>query len=47
MKKGEEVHGVFTMTPNKRNERDLDFVVKVDFDGEVSSLHEENVYTMH
>ncbi|CAL1533718.1 unnamed protein product [Lymnaea stagnalis] len=36
IKKGEEVDGVLTMTPNKQNNRDLDFTVSIDFHGELS-----------
>jgi len=46
VRKGETVKGNFSLRQNSRNNRDLDFVIKVDFDGEVSSLHEENVYRM-
>ena len=31
-KKGEEVTGVFTMKPNDRNVRDLDFEIGVNFE---------------
>ncbi|CAI4231343.1 unnamed protein product [Auanema sp. JU1783] len=47
VKKGEEIKGVFKVAPNKRNERDLDFKIKIDFHGEVCDLEEENTYTMH
>jgi protein arginine N-methyltransferase 1 len=47
VKKGEEIRGSFSMSPNKRNERDLDFKISIDFKGEVSELHEENTYVMH
>jgi protein arginine N-methyltransferase 1 len=43
---GEEVTGVFSLKQNSRNNRDLDFKVKIDFDGEHSSLHEDNTYRM-
>jgi len=46
VKKGEEITGVFSLKQNSRNNRDLDFKVKIDFDGESSSLHEENSYRM-
>ena len=45
-KKGEEVSGVFSMKPNTRNVRDLDFEIKVDFDGELGSVSESNTYRM-
>lgn len=46
VKKGEEIHGVFSLKQNSRNNRDLDFKVKIDFEGEHSSLHEDNTYRM-
>jgi len=46
IRKGEVIKGNFSLRQNSRNNRDLDFVINVDFDGEVSSLHEENVYRM-
>ncbi len=30
-KKGEEVKGTFKMVPNERNNRDMDFNVKIEF----------------
>lgn len=36
IKKGEEVDGVISMTPNKVNNRDLDFEISLDFKGELS-----------
>ena len=41
-KKGDEVTGVFSMKPNARNVRDLDFDIKVDFNGVI----ERNTYRM-
>jgi len=46
-KKGEVIRGTFAVKPNQRNQRDLDFVVKTDFKGEISVLQEETKYTMH
>ncbi|KAF8365422.1 hypothetical protein PRIPAC_83251 [Pristionchus pacificus] len=46
VKKGEELKGVFTCASNARNERDLDFNIKVSFHGEVCDLEEESTYTM-
>jgi len=46
VKKGEQVHGVFSIKQNSRNNRDLDFKIKIDFEGEHSALHEENSYRM-
>jgi len=45
-KKGEEVTGVFSMKPNTRNVRDLDFQVKLDFNGELCQVSENNSYRM-
>ena len=41
-KKGEEVTGTFTMKPNQRNVRDLDFEITVNFEGELCSVKETN-----
>lgn len=45
-KKGEEVSGTFSMQPNEKNNRDLDFGIKVTFNGELSNVEEENTYRM-
>jgi type I protein arginine methyltransferase len=45
-KKGEEVYGTFSMHPNVKNNRDLDFGIKVKFEGELSQVAEENTYRM-
>merc|ERR1712133_67973 len=45
-KKGDEVTGVFSMKPNTRNVRDLDFEIKVDFNGELGKVSENNAYRM-
>lgn len=45
-KKGEEVIGTFSMHPNEKNNRDLDFGIKVTFDGELSKISEENTFRM-
>jgi len=45
-KKGEEVTGTFTMKPNQRNVRDLDFEISVNFEGELCSVKETNTYRM-
>jgi len=45
-KTGETITGTFTMKPNERNNRDLDMEMSVDFDGELSSLHESRQYKM-
>lgn len=46
VKKGEEIYGTFTMKPNPRNARDLDFVIEIDFKGELGEVHETNHYRM-
>lgn len=45
-KKGEEVYGTFSMHPNEKNNRDLDFGIKIKFKGELSEINEENTYRM-
>lgn len=45
-KKGEELTGTFTMKPNQRNVRDLDFEISVNFEGELCSVKETNTYRM-
>lgn len=47
IKKGEEIQGTFKMTPNARNNRDLDFEVGIKFHGELCDVEETNQYTMH
>ena len=46
VKAGEELYGVINIKPNKRNQRDLDFSIEVDFKGELSSMSENNSYKM-
>nr|CAD7576901.1 unnamed protein product [Timema californicum] len=46
VKKNEEIYGTFSMKPNARNNRDLDFTIELDFKGELSQVHETNVYRM-
>lgn len=46
VKKNEEIYGVFSMKPNARNNRDLDFTIELDFKGELGEVHETNVYRM-
>jgi len=46
VKAGEELYGVINIKPNKRNQRDLDFSIEVDFKGELSSMCESNNYKM-
>lgn len=46
VKKGEEIYGTFSMKPNARNNRDLDFNVEIDFKGELCTVNETNNYRM-
>lgn len=46
VKKGDEITGRFALKQNSRNNRDLDFIVNVDFRGEMGELHEANTYRM-
>lgn len=46
VKKGEEVTGVFHLKPNERNIRDLDFMIELDFHGELSSKVDMMRYKM-
>lgn len=34
------------MKPNERNNRDLDFVIDINFKGELSEIQESNTYRM-
>ena len=43
---GEELRGNFTMKPNERNKRDLDFEIDVEFRGELCEMSESNKYKM-
>jgi len=47
VKRGEEISGVFTMKPNDRNNRDLDFNIGINFHGELCDLEETHTYHMH
>ncbi|XP_014671847.1 PREDICTED: protein arginine N-methyltransferase 1-like [Priapulus caudatus] len=46
VKKTEELVGVFTMQPNSRNNRDLDFTLDIDFKGELSEMTQHIKYRM-
>lgn len=46
VKKNEEIFGTFSMKPNARNNRDLDFTIGLDFKGELSQVEEKNHYRM-
>ncbi|KAJ8299742.1 hypothetical protein KUTeg_023802 [Tegillarca granosa] len=45
VKKGEELSGTFSVKPNQKN-RDLDFIIEVDFKGELSDMTECMTYKM-
>ena len=45
-KSGEEVYGNFTMKPNAKNNRDLDFSIDLEFHGELSDCKEAHSYKM-
>ncbi|XP_054722599.1 protein arginine N-methyltransferase 1-like [Uloborus diversus] len=46
VRKGEEVYGNFSMCPNEKNKRDLDFSLDIDFRGELCELNEKFIYRM-
>lgn len=46
VKRGEEIFGVFTCTPNGRNTRDLDFEIEYEFNGELGSSTNKHKYRM-
>lgn len=46
VKKGEEINGIFSMKHNLRNFRDLDYTIRIDFDGVDGSIHGSNTYRM-
>lgn len=46
VKKGEEITGSFSMKPNQRNNRDLDFSIDIEFKGELCQVQENNHYRM-
>lgn len=46
VKRGEEIYGVFTCTPNGRNTRDLDFELEFDFNGELCTNRNKHKYKM-
>ncbi|KAK2146091.1 hypothetical protein LSH36_634g01061 [Paralvinella palmiformis] len=46
VKTGEEIYGTLSVRPNKRNNRDLDFKLDVDFRGELSEMVETLTYKM-
>lgn len=46
VKKNEEITGVFSLKPNERNSRDLDFTIDVDFKGDICEVQMSNNYKM-
>ncbi|KAL3841546.1 hypothetical protein ACJMK2_019671 [Sinanodonta woodiana] len=46
VKRGEEISGNLCMKPNKKNNRDLDFIIDLDFKGELSEMSETMRYKM-
>lgn len=46
VKKKEELVGVFSMRPNALNQRDLDFTIDLQFEGELCSVEERSHYRM-
>lgn len=46
VKTNESIYGTFEIKPNAKNNRDLDIKLKLDFDGELSDVHEVNQYRM-
>ncbi|XP_071954725.1 protein arginine N-methyltransferase 1-B-like [Antedon mediterranea] len=46
VKRGEGITGVLTMTPNAKNNRDLDFEIDVEFQGELSECKQRFTYHM-
>lgn len=46
VKHSERIRGIFEIKPNAKNNRDLDIKLKLDFEGELSEVHEVNQYRM-
>ncbi|KAG1663192.1 Protein arginine N-methyltransferase 1 [Nymphon striatum] len=46
VKKGEDIFGSFSMKPNVKNNRDLDFTLELDFKGELSEVKDQYAYRM-
>lgn len=44
IKNGDEVHGTFSISPNKRNIRDMDFVIDITFKNDENEVRESNEY---
>lgn len=45
--RGEEIKGLFKMSPNETNRRDLDFEIEIDFFGKISKMQSRFFYKMH
>ncbi|XP_063960743.1 protein arginine N-methyltransferase 1-like [Lytechinus pictus] len=45
-KRGEELYGTFSMKPNAKNNRDLDFEIGMEFSGELSNIKSNFTYHM-
>jgi len=46
MQKQDEISGNFSVKPNEKNNRDLDFKIDIDFHGELSDVSESITYKM-
>lgn len=46
VKRGEEVCGTFGLRQNDRNNRDIDFTISIDFQGQLCQVQETNQYRM-
>ncbi|KAL5233139.1 hypothetical protein ACI65C_000549 [Semiaphis heraclei] len=46
VKRNDEVYGTFSMCPNERNTRDMDFVIDIEFKNDVNDVTESNKYRM-
>lgn len=46
VKRNDEIYGTFSMSPNERNTRDMDFVIDVEFKNDVNDVTESNKYRM-
>jgi len=43
---GDEIKGKISVAPNAKNERDLDIIIQVDFDGKYQSIHKTQEYVL-
>jgi len=46
VKRNDEIYGTFSMSPNERNTRDMDFVIDIEFKNDVNDVTESNKYRM-